>query len=148
MRVEFDWPLCRWDHFQYTDAMWLHPFPFLNGIEAHFKGVAWGGGGGWKILARPLHRVTLMPPSKFYRMLFTCSLFLLHSRWEAWSVRTGRLKWRKFVFQLLYKHGISAGILPSIPYAEILAYSFSTAFLFHAVRKPYFHTWGVLLCKE
>ena len=36
---------------------------------------------------------------------------------------------------MLYKHGIAAGILPSIPYAEILTYTFSTAFLFHAVRK-------------
>ena len=36
--------------------------------------------------------------------------------------------------QVVYKQGVSAGILPSIPYAEILTYSFSTALLFHAVR--------------
>jgi len=41
------------------------------------------------------------------------------------------------LLQVLYKRGIAAGILPSIPYAEILTYSFSTAFLFHAVRTLY-----------
>ena len=39
-----------------------------------------------------------------------------------------------FLLQIVYKQGVSAGVLPSIPYAEILTYTFSTAFLFHAVR--------------
>ncbi|CAH3016983.1 unnamed protein product [Porites evermanni] len=34
--------------------------------------------------------------------------------------------------EIVYKQGVSAGVLPSIPYAEILTYTFSTAFLFHA----------------
>ncbi|KAL9969422.1 hypothetical protein ACROYT_G021639 [Oculina patagonica] len=36
------------------------------------------------------------------------------------------------ISEVLYKHGIAAGILPSVPYAEILTYTVSTAFLFHA----------------
>ena len=38
------------------------------------------------------------------------------------------------LLQVVYKQGVSAGILPSVPYAEIITYSFSTALLFHAVR--------------
>lgn len=34
--------------------------------------------------------------------------------------------------EIVYKQEVSAGVLPSVPYAEILTYTFSTAFLFHA----------------
>ncbi|XP_022795232.1 transmembrane protein 135-like isoform X2 [Stylophora pistillata] len=59
------------------------------------------------------------------------------------------------ISEVLYKHGISAGILPSIPYAEILAYSFSTALLFHActwevhsVRPSYWRYLNVVTAKR
>ncbi|XP_020623319.1 transmembrane protein 135-like [Orbicella faveolata] len=57
--------------------------------------------------------------------------------------------------EVLYKRGIAAGILPSIPYAEILTYSFSTAFLFHAcvwevhsVRPSYWRYLNVVTAKR
>lgn len=59
------------------------------------------------------------------------------------------------ISEVLYKHGISAGILPSIPYAEILTYSFSTALLFHActwevhsVRPSYWRYLNVVTAKR
>ncbi|XP_067051516.1 transmembrane protein 135-like [Acropora muricata] len=59
------------------------------------------------------------------------------------------------MFEVLYKQGTSAGILPSIPHAVILTYSFSTALLFHAsvwevqcVRPSYWRYLNVVTAKR
>jgi len=59
------------------------------------------------------------------------------------------------ISEVVYKQGVSAGVLPAIPYAEILTYSFSTAFLFHActwevhsVRPSYWRYLNVVTAKR
>lgn len=57
--------------------------------------------------------------------------------------------------EVVYNQGVSAGILPSIPHAVILSYSFSTALLFHActwevhnVRPSYWRYLNVVTAKR
>lgn len=115
------------------DASKLHPPPHLPPSPHTFHQVfvyvpEWWGG-GWPYESKVsclIVRVRLEVLSSLYTGIYVV--------WETIKIIFTEKICFGLWLQVLYKHGISAGILPSIPYAEILTYSFSTALLFHAVR--------------